>query len=307
MAITNPFKKMPKWAIYTSIAGGVIIAGYAEYKHHESTGSWSPLAAAPSASTSATTSVNTPGEVTDPTTGTSYSDTAIDPVTQMTYASEISEFGSVASAEADVSQYGTTGITGSETYDSDYVGAQSQDLTTTTSGQTVYTSNSAWAQAVQAGLEDISGTTTYDGVDIGTTLGMYLQGEPLTSAEAGLIGTATAEYGQPPQGAPPITTVPTTTASTTPAATHYAAPSGMSDTPLPGGTSVDLGWTPVAGATNYHYQVLKGGDVSADQVTSTTHSVRVTGLTPSTTYTWRVSVDPNGTWSPQKSFTTTAK
>lgn len=299
MAIENPFKHMPKWGIYTSIAGGAVIGGYALYEHHKKTGSWSPLASAPSSSTSSV--ANTAGTITDPTTGTVYTDTAIDPVTNMTYASEISEFGSVATAEADVSAYGTTTTTGSETLDSDYVSAQSQDLTTTISGQNVYTSNSAWSQAVQAGLEDISGSTTYDGTDIGTALGAFLQGEPLTAAQAQLISVAEAEYGKPPQSAPPITLVPTTTTGTTTttsteATGTYPAPTGLTVKHTGTGDYL-LSWKPIPAGSTYPaptsytiavYKSTGGNAVSYQTVNApdTTGNVTytVTGLTTPGTY-----------------------
>lgn len=301
MAFENPFKHMPKWAIYTSIAGGTIVGGYALYEHHKKTGSWSPLASTSSSTTSSTALVaNTAGTITDPSTGTVYSDTAIDPVTNMTYASEISEFGSVATAEADVSQYGTTSTTGEETYDSDYVSAQSQDLTTTISGENVYTSNSAWSQAVQAGLEDISGSTSYDGTDIGTALGAFLQGEPLTAAQAQLISVAEAEYGNPPQSAPPITLVPTTTTGTTTTSTvatgTYPAPKDLTVKHTGTGDYL-LSWEPIpAGSTypaptSYTIAVYKstGGNAVVYQTVNapdTTGNVTytVTGLTTPGTY-----------------------
>jgi len=84
---------------------------------------------------------------------------------------------------------------------------------------------------------------------------------------------------------------------------HYAAPGGLSDTPYE--TSVDLGWTAVSGAPKYHYQVeTAAGDAVSDATTTAAHA-SVTGLKSKTGYRWRVSVDPDGTWTSWKSFTTT--
>lgn len=211
----NPFKDLSKPQLYAVMAGGGLIGVYALYRHHKSTGSWSPFATS-SSSTAGTAGVTTTsGTVTDPTSGTVYSDTAVDPNTGMTYAAEITQYGSVATADTEyVATFGgTNSSTGVQTqaYSTGYTYQQGSANYTTTSGQNVYVSNSAWAQAVQAGLEDVSGSPSYDGTDIGTALGAYLQGQPLTAAQAALISTARGEYGPPPQGAPPVTTVPVTT------------------------------------------------------------------------------------------------
>lgn len=270
--IKNPFKGLPKWGVYTAIGGGAIIGGYALYRHHESTGSWSPFSSAASSTTSsanttAGTTATTGTTVTDPTTGTVYQDTAIDPETGLTYASEISQYGSVASAEASVTDYGTGGA--SQTYDSDYVSQEATDQTTTTSGTNVYTSNSAWAQAVQAGLEDVAGGTTYDGTDIGTAIGDYLTGTPVTSAQAAVINIAIAEYGPPPIGNLQVILQPTTTSSTTTTSTAlkpaFGKPASLkiAHTSSTGYTAT---WTPVQSggiyASSYTLAVYpsKGGN-----------------------------------------------
>jgi hypothetical protein len=258
VALSNPFAKLSHRQLIAVLIGGGAIAAYAEYRHHASTGSWSPFASASAAASQDTSeAASGTGTVTDPTTGQEYSDTAVDPSTQLTYASEISQYGSVTAAEADVSQFGTSSnLTGEQTYDSDYVGQQSTDQTTTTSGTTVYTSNSAWAQAVQAGLQDVSGSTSYDGTDIGTALGAYLQGEPLSTAQGQLISTARAEYGPPPIGNLQIILQPTTTSSSTPppvttakATSAYPAPSGLKVTHASGST-YKLTWTLLKGTTS---------------------------------------------------------
>ena len=218
MAIENPFKNLSKPQLYAVVGGGTLVTGYALYRHHKTTGSWSPFATASSTSSvSDETASGSSTTVTDPSTGVTYSSTAIDPLTDMTYAAEIAQYGTVAQAESAVSsEYGLTqsGLQPS-TLSTGYQSATGTIGTTTTSGTNLYTSNAAWSQAVQAGLEDVSGSTSYDGTDIGTALGAYLQGQPLTAAQNSLIATAIAEYGPTPQAAPPITLIPTTTTGTT--------------------------------------------------------------------------------------------
>lgn len=228
MVDIKAFATKHKWTYLALIVGGVSI-GWVVYRRHEGE-PVNPFASSSSATAAA-------GTVTDPQTGSTYSDTATDPETGETFASEISQYGSVAAAQSALMSInaGTAATNNPSTLATGYVSDQSTSGITTSSGQNLYQSNSAWAQAVQAGLEDVSGTTTYNGVDIGVTLGKYLQGEPLTNAEAALIGTARAEYGPPPVGNLQIITVPAATtnpASSAPAPTTkptqpYPAPSGL--------------------------------------------------------------------------------
>lgn len=97
---------------------------------------------------------------------------------------------------------------------------------------------------------------------------------------------------------------PTTGTSTTASTGDLPAPTSHSDTPY--NNFVDLGWGPVTGAEEYHYQVLQGSKVVADALTSAT-SVRVPNLSPNTGYKWRVSVgQPRGLWTGFTNFTTKA-
>lgn len=187
----NPFKGLPKPARYAVIIGALGIGGYFVYRHHQSTGSWNPWSSAP-ASTSATGI--------DPVTNLPYAqDNVTDPATGETYLAEAQQYGSVAAAEAAVSAYGQSSPTGSG------IGANPASGTTGSGGTTVvtsstYTSNAAWSQAVQQGLEAISGSTSYDGTDIGSALGAFLDRQALSPEQANLIQTALAEYGNPPVG-----------------------------------------------------------------------------------------------------------
>lgn len=188
----NPFKNLSKWQLYAVIAGGGLIGVYAEVQHHKKTGSWSPFKSAP-ASTAGGQGIN-------PVTGLPYSsDSATDPQTGLTYLQEAEQYGSVAAAEAAVSAYGMSTATGSG-IPVNPASPVSQGSINTPVGTSVYTSNSAWAQAVQAGLSSITGSQQYDGTDIGTALGAYLTAQPLGPKQAKVVSTAIAEYGPPPVG-----------------------------------------------------------------------------------------------------------
>ena len=90
----NPFKNLSKPQLYAVIGGSTLVAGYAEYAHHKSSGSWNPFAKGAASTNSAGTA------------------TTIDPVTGLAYADEIAQYGSVAAAEAAVSSYGQGSDTG---------------------------------------------------------------------------------------------------------------------------------------------------------------------------------------------------
>ena len=77
MHFDNPFKKLSKTEIYVVIGGTAAIAAYAEYRHHATTGSWSPFATGNAAAVPADASGSPTGTVTDPKTGQTYSDTAV--------------------------------------------------------------------------------------------------------------------------------------------------------------------------------------------------------------------------------------
>lgn len=153
---------------------------------------WKQHAANSSASTAATASG------TDPLTGMPYSeDNQVDPATGMTYLDEAQEYGSVSAAEESVSSYGTSDYYGNGTPVLGYTGEgyDNYDYYTGTGAET-YASNAQWSQAVQAGLTDIG----YSSTDVSGALGRYLAGLSLTTAQAGIVQAAIAEYGPPPVG-----------------------------------------------------------------------------------------------------------
>jgi PASTA domain len=190
MDFKNPLAGLPKPARYAVIFGSVGVGGYMVYRHHSTTGSWNPFRN-PSISTAAGSATGT-----DPITGMPYSqDAVIDPITSLGYLAEAQQYGSVAAAEASVSAYGQSTATGSG-IPVNPASPQPTGSTNTTVGTNVYTSNSAWAQAVTAGLTDVG----YDGPTVAAALGLYETGQPMTAAQAKIISTAIAEYGPAPTG-----------------------------------------------------------------------------------------------------------
>lgn len=200
MPITNPLKGLSKTQAYVAVGGAAAIGGFLVIRHHSSTGSWNPWSSGS----------NTANNATDPLTGLPVSeDNSIDPVTQMSYLSEAQEYGSVAAAEASVSSYGQSVTSGSGIPVNPAVPQSNQGSANTVVGGSVYTSDSAWSTAAQAGLSDIG----YTGTDVATALGLYLTGQPVDAAQAQIINAAIGEFGSPPQGTFQIITAPASTAS----------------------------------------------------------------------------------------------
>lgn len=193
-SLTHPLKGLSKKEIYIVAGAAVLIGGFMVYRQHAKTGSWNPFASSTAtASNSSSTSI-------DPITGLAYSDdNATDPATGQTYLAEAQQYGTVAAAEASVGAFGQSTATGSGIPVNPASPASSGSVNTVV-GTSVYTSNAAWAQAVQAGLSDVSGSSSYDGTDIGTALGDYLTQQPLTPAQIQVVNTAIAEYGPAPVG-----------------------------------------------------------------------------------------------------------
>jgi hypothetical protein len=282
MADEKKILGMSKPMAYVVGIGGAI-AVVLVYKHYQSA---SAAAAANSASNTAATT-STAAQDIDPETGYPY--------------------GSVQDEEA---LAGMSGEGAEDEYGSD-LGLTSEPYYSSEPTTESPTTNAAWSQYVQQQLSTIG----YDAETVAGAVGAYLAQIPLTSNQAQIIQVALAECGPPPQGEYSIIPQSTTSTSTstgtgtsststgtTSSSGSYPAPTGLSDTPY--ATSVDLGWTPVSGATNYHYQVQQDGHVNADQVVSVTHA-SVPSLKSNTTYQWRVSADPSGQWSAWRSFKTT--
>lgn len=297
MPIANPFKGMSKPAVYASLAGFAGIGGYFVYRHHASTGSWNPWSTDDSSAASDTTQTTQ----LDPVTGLPYSqDDATDPVTGMTYLAEAQQYGSVAAAEADVAQFGTTVASGSGVA----VSPATYPVSSTAPGAVAvdtYTSNAAWAQAVQAGLAGVG----YDATAVGAALGAYLQGLPLSTAGSpspyAIVNTAISEYGRPPVGtfqviqAPPAGPGPASTAK---------APAGVTSFSVtPHAGYADFGWSAAASADNYNLMVA--GPTPVNRYTGSALNAEHVTLAPGS-YTARVRADNHGKlgpWSAEKHFT----
>lgn len=93
--------------------------------------------------------------------------------------------------------------------------------------------NAAWRAAAFKVLRE----RNYGSVTATTALAKYLQGDPLTAAEEGMIDYALGVVGEPPEGAPQITraaATPSTAAAPSPtAATSAPAPTPAFATPAP--------------------------------------------------------------------------
>lgn len=190
-------KKIPAWGIGVAAVGGVAVV-YLAVKQKRAA-----AAAASSAS----------GSAIDPVTGLPASeDSAIDPVTGEAYLAEAQQYGSVQAADTAFqsnvngsNDIGTAGGSSGGGYGG-YYGYSEAPPNTTVVGGTTYGSNSAWAQAVEAGLTDIG----YSSTDVSAALGRYLSNLSETPAQAAIVQAAIAEYGPPPVGSYQIISAPST-------------------------------------------------------------------------------------------------
>ena len=297
-----------------AIAGGSGLAIYFAYKQHK-------------ASQASASGASNPSAI-DPVTGLPYSqDQQIDPLTGQAYLAEAQQYGSVSAAEQAVAA--SSSLDYSSAYGTGYgaVGTSSAAplVTANTTQATTYASNSAWAQAVEAGLSTIG----YSSTDIAAALGRYLGNLSETPDQASIVGAALAEFGPPPVGSYQIILAPATTSTgsgstgsgttdgagttgstTSSIGTAYPAPGNLHQTVYP--TQASLAATAVPNAL-CHWQVLRGGQSVIDSSATTSSSgafhAEATGLAPKTAYQWRVAVDQSGTnkasaWS-NGSFTTT--
>ena len=209
-------------------------------------------------------------------TGLPYSqDSQVDPLTGQTYLAEAQQYGSVSAAEQAVAA--SSSLDYSSAYGTGYgaVGTSSAAplVTANTTQATTYASNSAWAQAVEAGLSTIG----YSSTDIAAALGRYLGSLSETPDQASIVGAALAEFGPPPVGSYQIilasstttaaagTTSTGTTGTTTGTGTGttsigpaYPAPSNLHQTVYP--TQASLAANAVPNAL-CHYQVLQGRQI----------------------------------------------
>lgn len=279
-----------------AVIGGTLgIGGYMVYDHHKKTGSWNPWN--PGTTATGTTSDGTATSI-DPITGMAYSqDNVTDPITGETYLAEATEYGSVATAEASVTAYGASTASGSGIGVNPASPPASGSVNTVV-GSSIYTSNSAWAQAATAGLADVG----YVSTDVATALGDYLTGTPVTAAQASLINTAIAEYGPAPVGTLQIVLAPVSTASTT--TTGSTGTSASTPTAKAGsisnleatvsGTTAKVSWNSTPSAATYSYELneLDGTVVKKD--TTSSKSASFSGLHKGWTYNFGIQALPGG-------------
>jgi hypothetical protein len=254
MALENPFKNLSKPQLYAVVGGGTLITGFIFIQHHKSTGSWNPFSSKSSA-TAGTTSAGTATSI-DPVTGLAYSeDDMTDPITGLTYLAEAEQYGSVATADSSVSAYGASSASGSGIPVNPASPVASGSVNSV-QGSTVYTSNAAWAQAVEAGLTDVG----YSSTDVASALGAYLTQQPVDSTQANIISVAIAEYGNPPVGNLQIITEPASKSSTTTTGTSPSTPVKV-QVPDVKGDTIDAAEKLITavGLKSHINQVLKGG------------------------------------------------
>ena len=174
-----------------------------------------------------------------------------------------------------------------------------------------FTSNAAWAQAVEDYLVNTAGA---DANTVGNALGKYITGGALTDDQVSVVNQAIAFQGYPPvpgpAGYPP--SIRTSTSSNPPptgsgggtgGGTHYAAnpPKGLKLV-RNGRTGVQIQWNAVQGATKYN--VHTPGRSPLDFTTTNTIA-NVGNLKPNTRYTVQVWADPTPTGGPHASLTFT--
>lgn len=185
----NPFRNLSKPQKYMVAGGVVLLGGFVVWRHHSQTGSWNPWSGG-----NANASGNANSSAIDPITGLPYSmDNQVDPITSLTYLAEAEQYGSVATAEASVSAYGTSSGTGSGIGVSP---ASPGNGSSTPPPSDAYASNQDWVQAVQAGLTDLG----YAETTTNAAIQGYLANQPLPAQEYRLMKTALSEFGPPPNG-----------------------------------------------------------------------------------------------------------
>lgn len=279
MPFTNPLASMKPWQRNTVIAGSIAIGGYLIYSHHKNTGSWNPFStatAAPAGNTSAASG-------NDPITGLPFSDdSATDPLTNQQYLAEAEQYGSVAAAEASVSQYGQSTATGSGIPVNPASPASSGSVNTVV-GTSVYTSNAAWSQAATAGLVSVG----YDGPTVAAALGAYTTQTPLTPAQITIVNTAISEYGPAPVGNLQVIPQPASGPGQSIPVTAPSVDGSSHNIQSVTSTSATMTWTG-NNAVKYTVMLTGPGPQDGKSQTVTSPSVSWAGLEPSHNYSIRI-------------------
>lgn len=300
-----------------AIGGGSLVAIYFAYKQHKAS-------QAASSSTSASSI--------DPVTGLPYSeDNQVDPLTGETYLAEAQQYGSVSAAESAAAGSSAMDYSNaSNGYGYGYGSGSGSPGSSSGSG-TGYSSNAAWAQAVEAGLTDIG----YSSTDVAAALGRYLAALSLTSDQATIVQAAIAEYGPPPVGSYQVILAPST-GSTGSGSGSGSGSGGTPQTypPVPGKggpitvtpvglhttqvntTSVQVAWTaptipsgqgPLTGYTAQVYNQNGSAEGSPWSVPASQLYANAGGLKSKTAYHLNVWCDPAQSGGPHASVTFTTK
>lgn len=124
--------------------------------------------------------------------------------------------------------------------------------------QPVY--NAEWTQLIQDNLS----SNGYDPIAVTNALGKYLNRQPLSTVEKGIVMAAIAVYGQPPQGNYSLVEQPPT------AAPKKAAPSPVTGLRLTGKSRYGFGFTWNRSANADYYKVLVNSGVANVFVNTTT-------------------------------------
>lgn len=154
-----------------------------------------------------------------------------------------------------------------------------------TDGSTDPDSDAEWVNLAASLLEG-----SYELTAIHEALGLYITGQPLTSAQERIVRAAIGVAGYPPGGRYAITPI------TTPSPSALTEPTGVKVASRTS-SSVSLSWSAVSGASGY--RIYRGSTRDGE---SSGTSYTDSGLSASSSYTWQVSaVDASGKEGPKSS------
>lgn len=154
----------------------------------------------------------------------------------------------------------------------------------TTGTTTGYGTLDQWAAAAQAGLTEIG----YDPQAVAAALGAYLNGQPVTAAQAAIVNAAKAEFDTQGLALPAVVLIP----ASGPAHTGNTAP-GVSGGHVISVSSSEavVGWTG-SNAASYRVKITGPGKLNGRQDTVTAPKATYSGLEAGHAYT--VTVTPVG-------------
>jgi Fibronectin type III domain/LysM domain len=158
------------------------------------------------------------------------------------------------------------------------------------SSTSTYTTNSAWEDAAINYLVGLG----VDATDANSAIAAYLSSQSLSTTQQALVNEAIQTLGAPPQP-PTATTSPPPVVNPPGGATTYATnpPTGLTASGVTA-TSASLKWNAASNATAYSVS-YKTSSGSSQTVTTSTTSVTLPNLTPSTNYSVSVMGTPADT------------